>query len=179
MKYVFIILGSAVVTFFVSAYILGTYSQKDNSTPSSTVTTTVTATPSPTPTETPVEETPKSDAKYDETLQLSEGLQVTVSAPKAYPKDPAVRMIHSNYKLFTVKVKNTSRTTIPDVSEWFVESEDGEYTATEGTGTPKGKLAPGASLTYVVVFGYDTAESPVFSFMSTPMWEVSKAYTWA
>jgi hypothetical protein len=180
-KYLLIFLVSALFSFSVGTLIINATEQdSDNrsASPTPTVTKTVTVSPTPSVTESPVEKE-KSDAKYGQTLQLSEGLQVTVYSPKDYPKDPNVKMVHKYYKLFSVKVKNTTKTTIPRVEEWFVESPGGELTNTEGNGMPGGQLAAGETLTFTVVFGYDDDVPTYFSFMTTPMYEISRAYVWS
>lgn len=143
----------------------------------------------PSPTAEPTEAPVPSDAKYGQALQLSEGLKVTVLNPTVYPKDPPVKMLKKHYKIFTVTVKNTTKTTIPRVQDWMVDSGtdevgnwksgNGEFTTTEGSGMPTGHLKSGGVLTFTVVFGYDSAEVPKFSFATCPLDEICRAYVWA
>lgn len=145
--------------------------------PVPTVTVTHTVTPTPSTTESPVEKTPE-ESSFGDTFQYPEGLLVTVSLPRPYPKDPTIKMKRKYYELFVVKVKNTTNETLPRVEDWFVGSDAGELTKAEGTGTPGGQLAPGKTLTFTVVFGYDSRDFDV-SFASCPLWEVCEPHSWS
>ena len=156
-----------VATFCVVTLVTNTSHQEDKkSAPTpSVVTTSPTPTPSPTASKSPVEE--KVLLNYGQTYQYNDGLRVTVSKPKDYPKDPTVKMSKKYYKYFSVTVKNTVRksyeTNYFDVNSVAGDSY-GEYTATEGNGFPTAPLAKGESLTFTVAFGYDSNEPPVVSF---------------
>lgn len=183
------IIGMIVGALAIVAGFYSTYnSHKTVATPApviKTVTVTPSPTATPTETETPVEE---NDAKYGQALQLPEGLKVTVLHPTPYPKDPSVKMMKKYYKMFTVTVQNTTKTTIPRMEEWMIDSGtgklgnwepgNGEFTNTEGNGMPGGKLEPGRALTFTVVFGYDDKSVPKFSFATCPVDEICKAYVW-
>lgn len=179
------------VTFVVGTAVLRNVDDNLSEAPVATKTIQVTQTPSPisTPSETPTEDPFKADAKYGQTLQLPEGLKVTVLHPTPYPKDPSVKMLKKSYMMFTVTVKNTTKTAFPRTEDWFIDSGTGklgnwmpgnsEYTATEGNGLPSGRLGAGAALTFTVVFGYDDTELPKFSFATCPVDEICRAYVWA
>lgn len=184
------IIGMVVGALAIVAGFYHTYNRSEPVTAPSPVIRTVTATPSPTASPTPTEtESPvENDAKYGQALQLPEGLKVTVLHPTPYPKDPSVKMVKKYYKMFTVTVQNTTKTTIPHTEDWMVDSGtgelgnwksgNGEFTNTEGNGMPGGKLEPGRALTFTVVFGYDENSVPKFSFATCPLDEVCKAYVW-
>lgn len=156
-----------VVTFCVITLITNSGHDEKKTVPTTSVSVIPSPTPTPTPTasKSPVEE--QTLLNYGQTYQYNDGLRVTVSAPKDYPKDPTVKMSKKYYKYYTVTVKNTVRksyeTNYFDVNSTAGDSY-GEYTATEGNGFPTAPLAKGESLTFVVAFGYDSDESPRVSF---------------
>lgn len=148
------------------------------STPAPTKTVTVTPPPA-TASATPTETKDPTNAKYGQAYAYPNGLKVTVSQPKSYPKDPSVSMKRKYYKLFKVTVKNTASTTFPRTGDMYVEVDGGagDYQATEGNGVPETSIKPGQTLTFTVVYGVDT-NHPVFGLAMSPLWEVDPVITW-
>ena len=171
-------LGSFIITIVLCVAFLIPYLKKHDQTyqkasaPVPTVTVTKTVTPKPvvkpTPTapKSPVDEFGKPFLKYGQTYQFAEGIKVTVLGYKTYPKDPTITMGHKYYKLFTIKVKATSKQY--HIEEFFMDSAGGEFTETEGNGQPGGQLDAGKTLTITMVFGYDTNDSKSLTFARCP-----------